>query len=583
MAATSHELSARSAANGLLTVGSWTVDVRGHCITNSQTTRKLEPKVMDLLVYLASRPGEVVSREELDDEVWGGVTVGYDSLTGAIAKLRKALEDGPGNPAIIETVSKVGYRLIADLETDLRGGAAPPERTVPDVPHTSRPPIGRVVSLLGVAIAAVGVIAGVTMLTQPAQEPPIPADIRTSALGARLLLPAEPSIAVLPFDNLSGDVSQDYFADGITENIIGTLASVPRLFVIARNSTFTYKAKPVKVQEVARELGVRYVLEGSVHKVGEQVRITAQLIDALSGDHLWSRRYDREVKDVFTLQDDITLSVATELQVELTEGEQARMVSRGTGSLEAWTYLWRSVEFIERYTKEGNARARELIEKAVELDPDYAEALVFLAWRHFQEARWEWSESPERSLEKARELALKALKLDSALADVYVLMGTIELREGRYDQAVALGEKATALEPNNSDAAATFAIILLRSGRPEDAIKFIKQAMRLSPHYPVWFLNLLADAHHRMSRYEEAISILNGAIGRSPDFLHAHVLLASIYGELGRKQEAQAAAIEILRIDPDFSINDYIKGVHYKDEAKKQRYRDGLRKAGAPE
>ncbi|MGI9415597.1 MAG: winged helix-turn-helix domain-containing tetratricopeptide repeat protein [Hyphomicrobiales bacterium] len=583
MVVASHKSFSCTAPDGQLTVGSWAVDVRGHCVTSGQTTRRLEPKVMELLVCLASRPGQVVSREELDEQVWGGVTVGYDSLTGAIGKLRKALDDDSASPDVVETIPKVGYRLIADVETGLQTGAASPQAAVPAPPRGHGTPPRRVWALAGAVAAVLLVVAGVTMLGRWAQDDQMTPDGVAPVLHAQLPLPAEPSIAVLPFDNLSGDASQDYFADGITENIIGTLASAPRLFVIARNSTFTYKAKPVNVRDVAKDLGVRYVLEGSVYKAGERLRITAQLIDALSGDHLWSGRYDREAKDIFALQDEITLNVATELQVELTEGEQARMISRGTDNLEAWTYLWRSVEFIERYTKEDNARARALIEKAVELAPDYAEALVFLAWRHYQDARWEWSALPARSLDEAKALAQKALDLDDGLADTYVFLATIAVLEGRYDQAITLGRKAVALEPNNSDAAATFASVLLHSGRPEDAVTYIRQAMRLSPHYPVWYLNLLADAQRMMRRYAEAVAYAKGAVGRSPDFHHAHVLLASIYAELGRDQDARAAAAEVLRIDPDFSIEDYMKGLRYRDAAQKQRFRDGMHKAGLPD
>lgn len=397
-------------------------------------------------------------------------------------------------------------------------------------------------------------------------------------------LPEKPSIAVLPFDNLSRDPEQEYFADGLTEDIIANLSKIPNLFVIARNSMFTYKGKPVKVQQVAEEMGVRYVLEGSVRKADDRVRVTAQLIDAITGNHVWAERYDREAKNIFALQDEITLNIAAALQVELTEGDQENVrLGRGTTSLEAWSYATRALKFFRQFTKEEMARARSLIERAVELDPQYAAAWSFLGWTHWHDARWGWSASRAQSLQKAAELGQKALALDGSLPLTYQLLGSISLMNREYDDAIAHHEKAVALDPNGADAMAILGFTLTYAGRPGEATNLLQKAMRLSPYYPSWYLSTLGRAYRLTGRYDEAIVALKGAIERNPNFLHPHVVLAAAYSDAGKVEDARAEAKEILRIDPKFSIHDFAKALPYKDPIILEHLNVALRKTGLPE
>lgn len=306
-------------------------------------------------------------------------------------------------------------------------------------------------------------------------------------------LPDKPSIAVLPFDNLSGDPDQDYIADGVTENIITGLFQIPEIFVIARNSTYTYKGKPVKIRQISEELGVRYVLEGSVQKADDRLRITAQLIDALEGFHLWAERYDRDFKDLFALQDEITLNILTALEVKLTRGEMARRYR--TENLEAWRYVIRAHSLFERNTEEDNTKARELVEQALKLDPDYASALVILGWTHIFDARFGWSEAPAESLKKTMGLAEKAVALDETQIAVHNLMEMIYLMQRNFDKAIIEGKRAVELGPNDAESHAIFAQTLCYAGRFKDAIEHIKKAMRLSPYYPAWYLMYLADSY----------------------------------------------------------------------------------------
>jgi TolB-like protein/class 3 adenylate cyclase/cytochrome c-type biogenesis protein CcmH/NrfG len=399
-------------------------------------------------------------------------------------------------------------------------------------------------------------------------------------------LPEKPSLAVLPFDNLSGDASQDYFSDGITESIITALSNVSNLFVIARNSTFTYKGKAVKVQQVAEELGVRYVLEGSVQRSGDRVRITAQLIDALTGHHLWAEQYERQFGDIFVLQDDITEQVTLALQVKLTEGEQARIRRGHMDNPEAYEYFLRGRETYMSFTKENNDQARKLWEKAAELDPNNSWLQQQIGWTYYRAARFGWTDTPAQALARAEELARKTLAVDDSNAEAYCLLSVVYMSRRQHDKAVEYGERALALAPNFTDITATIAIPFMYSGRPEEAIELVKNAMRLSPYYPAWYLPVLGFAYRFTGQYEEAIALLETWRARAnPRSALPYLFLAITYEEAGRGEEAQIAVAEILKRKPKASITGYLKAktFPYKDPADIDKVVDSLRKAGLPE
>jgi len=402
-------------------------------------------------------------------------------------------------------------------------------------------------------------------------------------------LPNKPSIAVLPFNNLSGDPTQDYIADGISENIISTLSKVSEMFVIASNSTFTYKGKPVKVQQVSEELGVRYVLEGSAQKIGNRVRITAQLIDATTGHHLWSEKYDRDMKDLFALQDEIAHKIIVELQVKLTEGEQARVSHKSTTNLEAWSYAVRGLKLFERPSKENNAKAMELFERAVELDPNYVWAWVRLAWTHVMASIPGWSPSPSEHWKKVVEISEKVLVLDESDSDVHALLGLVYRLQHRYEEAISEGEKSLVLGPTNAQAHVLLSVSMNTVGRFDDAIRLVKKAMRLHPYYPAYYLQWLGGAYRMTGRYEEALTVYNQLLDRSRKgefgILSAHVFLADIYAELGKENEARNHTAQVIKIEPGFSLKDIqkIRTYRYKDPTHLERRLKALRKAGIPE
>jgi len=393
-------------------------------------------------------------------------------------------------------------------------------------------------------------------------------------------LPDKPSIAVLPFANMSGDKEQEYLSDGITENIITGLSKMPRLFVIARNSTFTYKSKGVKVQQVAEELGVRYVLEGSVQRSANRVRITAQLIDALTGNHLWAERYDRDLKDIFAVQDEITMRIMEAMQVKLTEGEQWLRV-KPPRNLEAYLKFLQAQEYIQRFNIEGNIMGKRLAEETIVLDPEFAGGYGALASGHMMDVWLGISKSPKESLDKAVELTQKAISLDpKGSSRSHALLGYLYTMKRDYDKAIAEGEKAVALDPSGADAYAWLGMSLNYADRPKDAIPIFQKAIRLNPFGPTsYFLNF-GTSYRMMGQYQEAITQYKKALRIAPNNIIAHLALAATYNLSGSDEEARAEAEEVLKINPKFSLEHFAKTLPFKNQTQVDRFIEPLRKAG---
>jgi adenylate cyclase len=381
--------------------------------------------------------------------------------------------------------------------------------------------------VVGVVLIAATIVA-VRYLARPPLSPQSSALVTQEA--PALPLPDKPSIVVLPFDNMSKDPEQDYFSNGITEVLTADLSRISSLFVIARNTAFTYKGKPRNVQEVGKELGVRYVLEGSVQKASDQVRIVAQLVDTTTGGHIWSERYDRPLKDIFALQDEIVQQIVTTLRLQLTLQEQGWLVRKHTNNLEAYDYYLRGREYGGRFTKEANAQARQMYEKAIALDPQYAEAYAWLGWTYWIEWVWRWSADPQ-NLERALALAQQAVTLDDSLPIAHSLLSNVYGLKQQYDQAIAEGERAIALDPNNADSYMLQAQALSLAGRPAEALRMMEQAMRLNPRYPPPYLVVLGWAYRLTGRYAEAIATLKELISRNPDFMTAYLFLTGSYAQ----------------------------------------------------
>ncbi|BBO72687.1 hypothetical protein DSCW_01040 [Desulfosarcina widdelii] len=392
-----------------------------------------------------------------------------------------------------------------------------------------------------------------------------------------LELPDRPSIAVLPFTNLSDDQQQDYFTDGMVDGIITALSRVPKLFVIASNSTFSYKGKAVKIQEVSEELGVRYVLEGSVAKAGNTVRINAQLIDALTGHHLWAQYYDRNLSDIFAVQNEIIKKIITAMQVELTDGEQIQASAKGTDSLEAYLKHLQALYKIGKFDIENNASAKKLAEEAIALDTNYAMAYRDLALTHRMDVWLGTSKSPKQSMVKCLELLEKATQLDPTYADAYSSIAFSLSMDGKHEKAVATAEYAVELNPNSANAHAILGNTIRFSGRSADAIPEYKKAIRLNPIPPAYYLFGLGHAYCLTGQYEKAIKWCKKAILVAPDSYLPHLTMTVVYSMAGKDKEARAAAAEVLRTNPKYSVFQHEKRATIVG---KEEYFKALRKAG---
>jgi len=524
--------------------------------------------------------GDVIEEE---DRIYGdGVNIAarLESLAdpGGICVSKTAFDH-------IETKLPLGYEYLGDQT--VKNIARPvgayrvlmePRVTVAgEVEKGKAVPVGRRKAIFAGGIALILVVIAGLIWNFYFRPPPMePASVEKMAFP----LPDKPSIAVLPFTNMSEDPKQEYFCDGMTEQIITGLSKLPKLFVIARNSTFAYKGKPVKVQKVAEDLGVRYVLEGSVQRSGDRVRITAQLIDATTGHHVWSERYDRDLKDIFALQDEITMKIVTAMQVELTEGERAGLLQKGTNNLEAYLRNLRGDEYYWRYTEENNARARQLAKEAIALDPEYAVAYTLLGRTHMMDARLGWSKSRRESMDRALELVQKALALDDTCVPALFSLSYIHRQKRQYEKSIAEIERVIELNPNSADAYAHLAGRLYALGRGEEAIASVKKAMRLNPMSPWFYIYWLGMSHWVMGQYAEAIEAFKKGLNLRPTNLVLHVVLTTSYSLLGRDEEARAEAAEVLKLDPKFSVDKYAKRLPFKNQALTKRYVDGLRKAG---
>ena len=475
----------------------------------------------------------------------GGICISKTAFVHIESKLPYGY-DFIGDQTVKNISKPVGaYRVLMDPRVTVRG----------KLEEKKPAPVSRMPILVGVVVVLVLVVSvGIWQfyMRRPSVEP---ASVEKMAYQ----LPDKPSIAVLPFNNLSGDPEQEYFSDGITEEIISSLSKIPKLFVIARNSTFTYKGKPVKVNQVAEELGIRYVLEGSVRKAGDKVRITAQLIDALNGHHLWADRYDRDLIDIFALQDDITKKIITAMQVKLTEGEQARSVAKGTNNLEAYLKCLQANEYLSRANIQSIALAKQLAKEAIALDPEYAWAYYVLAITHESDMWHGTTKSPKESLAKAMELLQKAIVLDKTLSEAHGQLGFLYSILNQDDKAVPLGKKAVALNPNSAEAHMKLGKVLTFAERYEESILEYKTAIRLNPIPPNRYLWSLGLSYGFMGQYEEAITWCEKAVRQEPDSFFAHLMMAVIYSWSGRDEDARAEAAEVLRINPQFSLEKFEK------------------------
>lgn len=584
-----------SALGDKFRVAGWSVDARALEISNGEETRRLEAKIMDLLVCLANRPGEALTREELEAEVWNDVVVGYGSLTAGIIKLRKAFGDDPKQPTIIRTIPKVGYQLIAAVdqilpEDDVIHGAETcrhvehgPDAATDVPPETAkRRRMAIMASVIVVAIATVGL--AVWQFGRPAIE---------SASTERMAypLPDRPSIAVLPFTNLSSGSEQEYFADGLTDDLITDLSKVPNLFVISRNSTFVYKGTPVTVRRVAEDLGVRYVLEGSVRRSGDQIRVNAQLIDALTGGHLWADRFNGNAADVFAVQDEFVGKIVSALELQLTDAERETLKQGRTDNIDARLAFQKGWEHYLNFTPEDNAKALGHLQTAIRLDPDYGHAYAAIALVAFRAFDWRWHEALGRTfrdVENDLDGFLRVLdEHQTPLA--HVARALAYLSDERYQEGLTEATRAIAIDPNDPEAHIAMALAMISARKVERALRFIRIAVRLNPAYPSHYALARGIAHFMADDYALAISVLREALNRNPQASELAAPLAAAYARNGQRQEAHSILLlwrpDLKPSDLDFISEYYHFPYRWSLENRDVRTRlfDGLRIATLPQ
>jgi TolB-like protein/Tfp pilus assembly protein PilF len=533
--------------------------------------------------------GKIYSFTDAEEDEWANLFEYMGSeenvrLKLAIDKIGATLDD-----VMIVYEDSLNADAWKKFISSLKEKKAEPDKPVSEGPEVATPPLERRrtlfpsryrwVALIAVIVVALGTI---TLAIWKTYLKPDPGDVASKDKMA-FPLPDEPSIAVLPFVNMSGDPKQEFLCDGMTEEIITALSKVPRLFVIARNSTFTYKGKPIKVKQVSEELGVRYVLEGGIQRSGDRVRITVQLIDALTGRHLWAERYERDLTDLFALQDEITLKILTAVRVKLTEGEISSAYSkyyRGKQGFDCYLKLMEAAKYADRRSIEDNSVARRLNEEAISMCPENPVGYAQLSAVYLTDYMRGKTKSPHDTLEKGYELAKKALAMDDSIPIAHNILCQFYIHKREYDKAIAEGERAVVLYPSASVSYFAYASALLFACRPEEAIPMFQKAIRLNPNAATTTFVYLGMALMDAGRYEEAISAYKRGLQRAPDYIVAHIGLVITYSSMGREKEARAEAAEVLRIDPKFSLDYFAKTVPLKDQSQIDKGVDALRKAG---
>lgn len=567
----------------------WHVDPSACVINRDKDVVRLEPKAMDLLVFMASRHGSVISRDELLAEVWAGTVVSDEALTNAIIKLRKALHDDARHPRFIETVPKRGYRLVAAVSEaehsveprnplSTASDNAPQELPVGAAMRSKRFPVAVLVGVLLVVVVAAALLVR------------LPETDGEHAGPERVLdLPDKPSIAVLPFVNVGNKAEYSYFTDGITDDLINDLSRLSGLFVISRNSTFQYKGQAVDIREVSAALGVRYILEGSVRRSGDQVRVNTQLIDGLNGIQLWAERYDGQLHNVFDLQDQITGKIISALSLRLTDSEQQQVAMGETNNPRAYDEFLKGWQRRWRVTRDDYAVAEEHFLKALELDPGYARAHAALALIYWSTWRYYWHINAEYQFAgwgRAQRQLDAAANTPSTLA--YSLRSAMQLYRQRFESAISEARAAIALNPSDPTGYLALAVVLSYMGKAPEAIEQARKGLRLDPNFPAPYLQVEGRALFDSEQYQQAVQLLDRAIDANPVDTDPMIVAIAAYGYLGEAAKARDILRRLnarLKDDrrPELSLDAIGKGRWpYKDPKGLKHLQKGLRLAGVP-
>ena len=558
-------------AAGRFTLDGWVVDPATGFMQRDEQSVHLVPKLMQVLVYLAQHPGQVVSRAELEAEIWKNTVVSYDAVTGAIQKLRKVFNDDPRHPHVIETLSKRGYRLIAQVSW-MDSHDAPVSEYNAAMAETGVARRERrywQVTALSLLLLAFGALL---LISQ-----------RQSVDNMSYIESVPISIAVLPFDNPESDIDQDHFIDGIVDDLTTNLARHPGLLVISRESAFHYKNTSLDIPQIADSLGVRYLLHGTVRRHPEFTRLNVHLTDTSTSALLWAQSYDVRMSDFFSLQGEIIEKIISTLVTKDGPGYQQDFGMPLTDNLHAYdSYLFGRQLFYTFASKEENRKARKYFRKAIEYDPDFAMAYSMLAWTHAFDAMNGWSEIRAESLAGARKITSKALSLDPSMPVAYFVRGLTYRETGDYVKALVEAEKAIEHDPNYANAHVLLATLLYYAGRPEEGLQRIIKAMQLNPHHPYNYSFHLGQAHFILGDYENAISAFRKGIASNPAAERLHVWLAAAYAQHDMMDDAGWEVDQVLMLNPEFSIQRMQDTFPFKYKDDRQHFLAALQKAGLP-
>ena len=562
-----------------LRVADWTVDPVANRLIRGEQVVRLEPKVMSVLLYLAARPRAVVSRRELEDRVWAGTVVSYDTVTGAVQKVRKALGDDPRHPRMVETISKRGYRLIAPVSTaeeeppstGLDPASGLPLRRPRLALAATRLALGLV--LLAAALEAVWYVEWAGSRSSAPTQP----QAKQSLVGER------PSLAVLPFANASGDPRQDYFGEGMTDDLITNLSRIPSLSVAARSRVSADENASADAAEVGRRLGVRYLLRGKVHKEGEHLRIDAELLDTTARDELWSERFEGNLGDLFRFQSAIVDRTASALAGRAATAGRPPPVSHHIPKPEAFDLYLRGRAALAHLSLENLLAARAFFEQAVRADPNFARAYAALANTHSIEADEWWSGAPHASLRQAKGLASRAVELDSALAEAHYALAAAYIGTGDLDRAAEEARKGIALDTGSGDGHVILASVLTYAGRPTESLREYRRARGLNLPQSARYLLGRGQTYFTLGDYSEAIRLLDGGFEQDPAAPRLRVWLAAAYAQAGRVRDADWLITELHLSRPKISVSRVAATVPYRRKSDLDRLVAGLRKAGLHE
>lgn len=557
--------------NEPFSLGGCDVDPATGQVRNGEQTVKLQPQAIEVLKYLARRPGEVISRHEIEDAVWNDRIVGYDALTGTMFKLRKALGDDPKAPRVIETISKRGYRLLVSPQPISDTVDAGHERSRVGLSAHSGGATSIRTRLIWGASALLGLLAvGVVWMFENG------ADHDSSGLTEK-----KSAIVILPFESLASERKQDYLADGLTEDLTTALAKVAQLTVIARDSAFVYKGDKSDFREIAERLKVDLILRGSVRQQGGRVRVNAQLVDIAKGSHVWAERFDGSTRQIFDLQDQIVEKVVGALTDHATPTNIQKSLVIRTKNTEAYRAFQLGRQHFYLYlSKQENAKARVFFMQALRYDPNFAMAHAMLAWTHAFDAMNGWAANRDVSLQLAHDRALKAVSLNKELPLSYFVTGLVFREQGEYVKALVEAEKAISYDPNYANAHVLLATLLYYAGRPKESVARLKRAMRLNPHHPFNYSFHLGQAYFTLRRYDDAIKALETGIKSNPASERLHVWLAASFAHAGKLDDAQWEAEQVRVLNPKFSLAVIGKSFPFKSSADLDHFIEGLRKAG---